>query len=98
MAALYGIGQAIIFLPCGFCLSFFFILLLLSAFFPGLFSAVGDWMSNIHDTSTHGVALLLSANLECRFRGSLYIQDAKITQKIAICATSHKFFWLYLRN
>jgi len=41
MAAPYGIGQAIIFLPCGFhLLSFFF-------FFPRVFSAVGDWMSTI---------------------------------------------------
>jgi len=28
----------------------------------------------------------------------LQIQDAKITQKIAICATSHYFVELYLRN
>ena len=35
------IGQAIIFLPCGFYL------LLLSFCFPRLISAVGDWMSTI---------------------------------------------------
>ena len=38
-------GQAIIFLSCGFYLlssSFF-----LSSFFPSLISAVGDWMSTI---------------------------------------------------
>jgi len=35
----YGIGQTIIFLPCGF----FF----LSSFFPRLISAVGDWMSAV---------------------------------------------------
>jgi len=34
----YGIGQAIIFLPCGF----FF-----SSFFPHLISAAADWMSSI---------------------------------------------------
>jgi len=34
----YGIGQTIIFLPCGF----FFLL-----FFSHLISAVGDWMSAI---------------------------------------------------
>jgi len=34
----YGIGQAIIFLPCDFYLSSVF-------FFPHLISAVGDWMS-----------------------------------------------------
>jgi len=36
----YGIGQAIIFLPCGF---FFF----LASFLPRLISAVADWMSAI---------------------------------------------------
>jgi len=39
----YGIGQAIIFLPCGF----FYFLLLSSIFFPRLISAVGDWMPTI---------------------------------------------------
>ena len=39
----YVIGQNIIFLPCGFYLSFF----LLSSFFPRLIPAVGDWMSTI---------------------------------------------------
>ena len=34
----YGIGQTIIFLPCGFYLL---------SFFPCLISAVGDWMSAI---------------------------------------------------
>jgi len=39
----YGIGQAIIFFPCGFCLSFFF----LSFFIPCLISAAAEWMSTI---------------------------------------------------
>jgi len=38
----YGIGQAIIFLPCGF-----FLLLILLSFFPRLISAAADWMSTI---------------------------------------------------
>ena len=38
----YGIGQAIIFLPCGL-----YLLLLSFFFFPRLFSAVGNWMSTI---------------------------------------------------
>jgi len=42
----YGIGQAIIFLPCG---SFFF-------FVPHLISAAADWI--VYHTSTHGVALV----------------------------------------
>jgi len=37
----YGIGQAIIFLPCGF---FFYLFIF---FFPRLFLAVADWMSTI---------------------------------------------------
>jgi len=38
MAALCNIGQAIIFLPCGFYLPSF-------VSFPRLISAVADWMS-----------------------------------------------------
>ena len=52
----YAIGQAIIFLPCGFYLSFFFYLF----FFPRLISAAADWMSTI---LRH--MMWLSANLEC---------------------------------
>jgi len=37
----YVIGQTIIFLPCGYYLSFYLFL------FPRLISAVGDWMSTI---------------------------------------------------
>ena len=44
------------------------------------FSAVGDWMSTI-----------LPHIMKCAARGSLKIQDAKITQKIDICAPSHNF-------
>jgi len=64
--------QAIIFCSCGFI--FFF-----SCFFPGLTSAVADWMSIPYFHTWCG----LSANLECMsemkcaVRGSLKIQDAK---------------------
>ena len=44
----YGIGQAIIFLPCGFYLS--------SSFFPRLSSVVASWMSTI--LLHNGVALV----------------------------------------
>jgi len=33
-----------------------------------------------------------------RLAGNTAIQDAKTTQKIAICAPSHNFVGLYLRN
>jgi len=81
----YVIGQAIILLPCGF----FF----LSFFFFHLFSSpnLSRRRVDVYHTSTHGG---LSANLGCAglkraAHGSLKIQDAKMVQKIAICAPSH---------
>jgi len=55
---------------------------------------------DICHTSTRGVALvrIWNAGLKCAARGSLEIQDAKMTQKIAIWAPSHKFVGLNLRN
>jgi len=53
----YGIGQVIIFLPCGY----FLLLLLSSIFFPRLISAAADWMSTV---LPHMV--WPNANLECR--------------------------------
>jgi len=45
-------GQAIIFCSCGFYL-------LLSSFFPRLFTAVGNWiLLHTYHTSTHDVALV----------------------------------------
>jgi len=56
-------------------------------------------MSTMH-TSTHGVALvqIYNVGMKCAARGSLEIglQDAKMTQKIAVCAPSHNFVGLYL--
>ena len=49
---------------------------------------------DVYHTSTHGVAL----GLKCAAGGSLEIQDAKMMQKIAICAPSHNFVGLYFRN
>jgi len=70
----YGIGQAIIFLSCGFFLSFFFL-----SFF--LFSSpnLNGHGSDVYHTSTHGVALvqISNAGVKCAARGSLEIQDAK---------------------
>jgi len=55
---------------------------------------------DVYRTSTHGVALvrIYNACLKCAARGWLEIQDAEITPKVAICAPSHNFVGLYLRN
>jgi len=55
---------------------------------------------DVYHTSAHGVALvrIKNAGLKCADRGSLQIQDAKKSPKIAIWAPSHKFNGLYLRN
>ena len=55
---------------------------------------------DIYHTSTHDVALvrIWNACLKCAALSSLEIQDAKTTQKIAICTPSHKFLELYLRG
>jgi len=68
----YGIGQTIIFLPCGF-----FILLLFSS--PNLSRRRLD----VCRTSTYGVALvrISGAGLKPAARGSLEMQDAKCRQK-----------------
>jgi len=51
-------------------------------------------------TSTYGVALvrISDAGLKRAAHGSLQIQDAKKLPKITICAPSHNFVGLYLRN
>jgi len=51
-------------------------------------------------TSAHGVALarISDAGLKRAAHGSLQIQDAKKSPKIAISAPSHNFVGLYLRN
>jgi len=50
--------------------------------------------------STHGVALVRvsDAGLKRAALGSLEMQDAKKSPKIAIWAPSHNFVGLYLRN
>jgi len=87
----YGIGQTIIFLPCGllfFCLSFF------------SSTNLSRRRLDVCHTSTHGVALvrISDAGLKRAARGSLEIQDPKTSPKIAIWAPSHNFVGLYLRN
>jgi len=63
----YGIGQAIIFFPCGFYLLLFFL----------AYSQRSEM--DIYHTSRHHVALLRiqNAGLKCAARGSLEIEDAK---------------------
>jgi len=84
----YGIGQTIIFLPCGYFFLFF------SS--PNLSRPTLD----VCHTSTHGVALvrISDAGLKTAARRSLKTQDAKKSPKIAIWAPSHNFVGLYLRN
>jgi len=55
---------------------------------------------DVYHTSTHGVALvrISDAGLKPAARGSLQIQDAKKSPKIAIWAPSHNFVGLYLCN
>jgi len=78
----------IIFLLCGFFLLFYS--------WPNLSGRRLD----VYHTSTYGVALvrIWNACLKCAARGSLEIQDAKMTQKIATFAPSHNFVGLYFRN
>ena len=64
----------------------------LPSFFHCLFSAVAGWMSTIFAN------LGCSAGLKRAARGSLEMQDSKNRQKFAICAPSHNFVGLYLRN
>jgi len=70
MAVLWN-RQAIIFLPCGYFLSYYL------SFFssPNLSGRRLD----VYHTSTHGVALvwIYNADLKCAARGSQEIQDAK---------------------
>ena len=89
--AAHSNGQAIIFYPCGFYLSSFY-----------LFSSPnlsGRRLDSYH-TTIHDVALvrIWNASLKCGECGSLKIHDAKSRQKIAISALSHNFVGLYLRN
>ena len=79
---------------------YIFALLSLSSIFfiRRLISAAADWMSTILPHIWCG----LSANLECRSEMCCTrlasIEDAKMMQKIAICAPSHNIVGLYLRN
>ena len=83
----YEIGQAIIFLPCGFFLLLSFFLSFFSL--PNLSGRILD----VYHASTHGVVLvrIWNAGLKCATRGWKCR-----TQKIAIWAPSHNFVRLYL--
>ena len=75
-------------MPCGF-----FVLLLSSFFFssPNLSRRRLD----VYHTSTHGVALvrISNAGLKCAARGSLEMQDAKMTQKNRHLRTIAQLCW-----
>ena len=83
-----------------FFLSFFLSVFL--SFFLSFFSSpiLSGRRLDVYHTSTHGVTLvrIYNAGLKYAARSSLEIQDAKMAQKIAICAPSHNFVGLYLRN
>ena len=88
----YVIGQVIIFLSCGFYLSFFFFFFFSS---PNLSVRRLD----VYHTSTHGVALVRNCEFRMQVWNVLHAAHWKYrTQKIAILASSHNFVGLYLRN
>ena len=76
------------------------IFLLLSFFFFISSPNLSGRRLDVYHTSTHGVALvrIYDAGLKPAARGSLEMQDAKMSPKIAIWAPSHNFVGLYLRN
>jgi len=77
---------------------YIFILFLLSSSFSS--PILSGRRLDVYHTSTHGVALvrIWNAGLKCAARGSLKIQDAKKSPKMAISAPSHNFVGLYLRK
>jgi len=80
--------------------SFFFLLLSSSFFFFFSSPSLSRHRLDVCHTSTHGVALvrISDAGLKRAAGGSLKIQDAKKSLKIAIWAPSHNFVGLYLHN
>jgi len=61
----YVIGQAIIFLPCGFFLSFIFYL---SFFIPRLISAAADWTQNVAKNRRLGIIAQLCRAISLQLR------------------------------
>jgi len=90
-AALYGIGQAIIFSSCGFCFLSFLLLLLLFFFVFLAYSQPSQIGCRPYFHAWRG----LSANLECRSEMCCTrlaeIQDTKIAKKFPICAPFYNF-------
>jgi len=80
----YVIGQAIIFLPCGFFLSF-------------LFSSP-NLSGRRLDVYHMALVRIQNVDLKCAARGSLEIQDPKDRRKFAIWAPSHNVVGLYLHK
>ena len=87
---LYGIGQTIIFLPCGFffCLSFF----------PHLISAVADWISAILPHMVWPWCEFKMQVWNVLHAARWKYRTQKKSPKIAIWAPLHNFFGIYLRN
>jgi len=93
---MYSVIMAALRSRCG---HYIFALWFLSIFFYSSPNLSGCRL-DVYYTSTHDVALvrILNAGLKCAARGLLETQDAKLMQKIAICAPSHNFIGLYLHN
>jgi len=77
-----------------------YIFILFLSFFFFASPNLSDRRLDVYHTSTHGVALvrIQNAGLKCAARGSLKMQDAKKSPKIAISVPSHNFVGPYLRN
>jgi len=64
---------------------YIFAMWFLSSFFFFSLPNLSGRRLDVYHTSTHGVVMQISnAGMKCAARGSLEIQDAKMTQKIAI--------------
>ena len=90
MAALWNRG-AIIFLPCGYYLSFYL-------FFPRLISAAGDWVSTILPHMVWPQCEFRMHVWNVRYAARCKYRTQKKSPKIAIWEPLHNFVGLYLRN
>jgi len=79
----YVIGQTIIFLPCGFFLSFFF--------FPRLISAIADWISTGHPCKFQRVSRL--GSVTARHLVVSVSQTAALNRGRHLCSAGRPSCW-----